>query len=540
LRPQGFGASDGRHPRTRKKGWNLHLEEEHHRNKQPLDCEVCKAIDRQVCWVCMERRDDRSKKWATNADGSLKRTIWTDEVADQNGRLALVVGRFLLDDWFDGALIPTMQKSASFARIQRCWRTTQEFWQQVEKKLPDLTGEDQGERLRIVPDDTGKIRLGPFHVYDLGVGDRFLSVVWTSNEFITADNLEYFSQTAELGENPNWKTVLEGKAVSIYEPSAYLSSRKKKIQFTIEEACQDNERYSPFIPILAQPSLFMALVPANKAMEVAKYIKCKYETEMGRVRDRLPLHLGLVFAPRRTPVRALLEAGQRMLEMPDIWAQWEVESVSHGPKFQHIKFGGNDVSWHIPAVMGDNATPDLWYPHLMLREPISGEDLATATPLPWKHAEDLQAGDKVYVRPSRFDFEFLDTTGRRFELNYQESGVRIAPAKRLHPPTRPFLLEEIADLENVWGALTKLPRGQRDFLGRLIESKRTEWKVTTADDATLSRFASDTLKQIGAEKKWWTDKLDKEQRRLLEAWAASGRLADVLELYEKIMKLEIE
>lgn len=542
LRPQGFGAPDDRHPKTGKKGWDLHLEEKHQQNKQPLDCEVCKAVDRQVCWVCLERRDDRSKKWATNMDGSLKRTIWTDEVADENGRLALVVGRFGLEGWLDGTLIPTMQKSASFARIQRCWRTTQEFWQQVEKKLPELVGEDQGKRLRIVPSDASKIRLGPYHVYDLELKNRFLSVVWTGSEFITADNLEYFSRIAELGKEPDWKAMLEGQTYSIHEPAAYLSSRKRQTQFTIKESLTHNELYSPFIRILAQPSLFMALVPANKAMEVAKHIKCKYETEIGKVRDRLPLHLGLVFASRRTPVRALLEAGQRMLEMPDIWTEWEVESSSHGRQFHHVRFKGNGVSWHIPAVMGDNVTPDQWYPHLMLRQPGSGEDLTAATPTPWKYAKDLKAGDKVFIRPSRFEFEFLDTTGRRFELNYDaQSGMRIAPANRLHPATRPFLLEEIADLETVWDALKKLPSGQRDFLVRLIETKRTEWKVETADDATLRRFACDTLRTVG--NGWW-EKLDDDKQqlmakqKLLAEWAAKGKLADAVELYEKMMKLD--
>ncbi len=539
LRPQGFGAPDDKPLKTGKKGWELHLEEKHHEHKkQPLECEVCKAIDRQVCWVCLERRDDRSKKWMNNADGSLKRTIWTDEVADSNGRLALVVGRFVLDGWLDGALIPTMQKSASFARIQRCWRTTQEFWQEVEKKLPELVGEDSGSRLKLTPENRLQDKLGPSHVYDLELNGRHLSVVWTGERFITADNLEYFGQTAGLGKEPDWETLLEGKSFHVYESSARLGHRDNKAQVIIKKGgVAHGERYSPFIPILARPALFMALVPANKAMEVAKHVQCKYETEMGRVRDRLPLHLGLIIAPRRTPVRALLEAGRRMLEIPDVWEDWEVESVSHNTR-HHITFKNNGVKWHIPAMMGDGATPDQWYSHLMLRKPVKGEDLTTATPSPWKHAKDLQPGDKVYVRPSRFDFEFLDTTGRRFELNYDEAGVRVAPANRLHPSTRPFLLEEIADLETVWDALKKLPAGQRDFLARLIETKRTEWKVTTADDPVLRRFACDTLKQTGAEQKWWTDKLDDEQRRLLEEWATNGRLADAVELYEKMMKLE--
>lgn len=542
LRPQGFGAPDDRHSETNKKGWKLHLEENHHehKNKQPLDCEVCKAIDRQVCWDCMERRDDRSKKWASNADGSLKRTIWTDEVADSNGRLALVVGRFVLDGWLDGILIPTMQKSASFARIQRCWRTTQEFWKDIERKLPELVGEEADRRLKVTPENLAAVKLGPSHVYDLELSNRHLSVVWTGNHFITADNLEYFSQTAGLGKEPDWKALLEEKSFSVYEPSAHLSRRQEKTQVTIKQV-EHGERYSPFIPILAQPSLFMALVPANKAMDVAKHIKCKYEAEIGRVRDRLPLHLGLVFAPRRTPIRALLESGRRMLEIPDVWTRWEVESVSHSTQ-HHIAFRNNCVRWHIPAVMGDGTTPDQWYPHLMLREPASGEDLTNATPSPWKHAKDLQPGDKVYVRPSRFDYEFLDTTGRRFELNYDKAGVRVAPANRLHPSTRPFLLEEIADLEDVWEALKKLPSGQRDSLVRLIETKRTEWRVTKSDLSdkayqTLQRFARDTLRQISDG--WWKN-LDGEQRRLLKEWAANGRLANTLELYEEMMKLEIQ
>ena len=58
----------------------------------------------------------------------------------------------------------------------------------------------------------------------------------------------------------------------------------------------------------------MALVPADKALDVAQAIKTKYETEMGKVRNRLPLTLGLVFAQARTPLAAVLDAGRRMLK----------------------------------------------------------------------------------------------------------------------------------------------------------------------------------------------------------------------------------
>ena len=62
-------------------------------------CSVCglrpqgpgeKAIQRKVCNTCEERRTERSKNWLKSLD---QNTIWLDEVADQTGRIALVVGK---------------------------------------------------------------------------------------------------------------------------------------------------------------------------------------------------------------------------------------------------------------------------------------------------------------------------------------------------------------------------------------------------------------------------------------------------------------
>ena len=95
LRPQGYGAHDRL---------------EHYRRKTLKkeclrDCHTCKAIKRGVCSICEQRRDDRSMRWAQE---KLNTTIWTDEVADANGRLALVVGCFDLTRWLSGDLVRTM------------------------------------------------------------------------------------------------------------------------------------------------------------------------------------------------------------------------------------------------------------------------------------------------------------------------------------------------------------------------------------------------------------------------------------------------
>lgn len=49
-----------------------------------------KAEKRRICCICMERRAGVAQDWATN---NLNKTVWLDEVADSNGRLALIVGQ---------------------------------------------------------------------------------------------------------------------------------------------------------------------------------------------------------------------------------------------------------------------------------------------------------------------------------------------------------------------------------------------------------------------------------------------------------------
>lgn len=520
LRPQGYGA--------------------------PNDNQKLKAQDRSICWMCMKRRDDRSQNWAQMATSNLQNTIWVDEVADNNGRVALVVGRFVLDGWLDGMLISTMQKSASFARIQRCWRTTETFWQEIERKLHETIGPKFRSRLTIKPQNIDPLDLGRYHTYELDIAGARLSVVWdpAKQYFITCENLDYFCKIAAV-ENLAKLTskITQSQPIRVYEPSAHLSQRKKLTEFTAAPNGVDqfgeisDNRSSPFIRVLARPTTFMTLVPADKALKVVRAIKEKYEKEMGKVRDRLPLHTGIVFAPHRTPMRALLEAGRRMLEIPDAWEQWLVESYCQDTKYHTVTFMNSGVMWRIPAVMGDGTTPDQWYPHLMLRKPMSGEDLNDTKP--WKHAKDLRTGDIVCVRPSRFDFEFLDVAGRRNEISYTSDGRR----RRL--PARPFLLEDLDTLDNLWDWMVdskregkkELTTSQLQRLEAMLTTYITEWfngdLVQALQCKTFQKFAQDVLHRL--DPAWWKS-LGGEKQNAFNKAVRDGLLLDVLELRMHILK----
>ena len=75
-------------------------------------CQVCgirlankKNDDYLICNVCKKRRDSKLNNWLSNRTNE---TIWTGEVQDKNGKIALVTLKFELDNWLNGNLLSTM------------------------------------------------------------------------------------------------------------------------------------------------------------------------------------------------------------------------------------------------------------------------------------------------------------------------------------------------------------------------------------------------------------------------------------------------
>src|SRR5581483_4595688 len=71
-------------------------------NNAPSNSEICPVCclrpmreGEEACKHCRERRQSRVEAWKKQPS----QTIWLDEIADQNGRVALIVGKFGLDDW---------------------------------------------------------------------------------------------------------------------------------------------------------------------------------------------------------------------------------------------------------------------------------------------------------------------------------------------------------------------------------------------------------------------------------------------------------
>lgn len=574
-------------------------------------CTVCglrpqakidRLSSRKVCETCERRRLGRCQSWATK---QLEETVWIDEVSDTNARLALITGQFDLDDWLSGQLVESLVlnlpgsgsgsvlKNPSFSRIRRVWETTRQFWQAVKADFKgSLT--DSRQRLLLYLDQV--LNLAPFHVYELDLGATTLSVAWypiqddgSGSYLISTDNLGYVARQLKAEKGIFTDPAAAAIFVEDYVKSEFATKKRslklRSFDALVGERNQNllkdrrivktdhqDVTYSTAIPILAEPCTFMALVPADKSLEVIKAIQTKYEREMGKVRNRLPLHLGVVYFQRRNPLRAALDAGRQMLsyKSPDNQQLWQVQSKTQGQlpdDKKELANGTNQfdetitlnltqsdrtITWHVPNRMGDGTTEDVWYPYVFLEtngddsrvngrlRAIKSQRPGTTNPCWLVHAADLKEGDQIYFTPSTFDFEFLDSTARRFEIYYDdEDGCR--PRR-----TRPFYLEDLDRFEKLWAILKNLETSQRHQVIYAIEATRETWygmEQDTAEkqnrveqDEVFRQFVADTLANAAWSKDQpWKSIPQDQQKQLIDA-GVRGELADLADLYMEILK----
>jgi CRISPR-associated Csx11 family protein len=484
----------------------------------------------------------------------------------------------------------------SFTRIQRIWETTRQFWQDIlpttedilsKKDIPSETKDilgTMGPRLLI----TGSIPSGktpsPYHAYELLIDGTKLSVVWdqTLNGFILIENVAYIAQVLghKFPERKDETTQKYQKKLStwalskiqeyikgelhIEEPLGYGAPDKEWGTIIVKNVKEiPDSEYIPAIPILAEPSTFIALVPADKALNVVKMIREKYNTEMGKVKNRLPLHIGIIFTHRHTPLRVIMDAGQRMLRFHTEPEPWEVTSIKSGiphtsSHFKemvqiHIETNTNNniktLQWDIPLKMGDGTTDDNWYPYAFLKswEGTTPEERTRSlkTVAPWNtnppqfvwlvHVSDLEIGDTIYFTPSTIDFEWLDTSSRRFEIAYKEGTFA-----RVNNISRPYLLDTLEPLEEIWNTLkTSLKNSQIYAVRDIIQRKEKEWNCK---DKTFEQFCRNTIavaEWISSTEgyPWEKEKIPKKE--WLNKWAhyaVEGLLCDAIELHMHIIK----
>ncbi len=455
-------------------------------------------------------------------------------------------GCLIVEQSFD---LYAMVESHTPARLHHLWETTQNFWRDIESNF-NTTVDEVSPRLRIRGVFKGIVEtLGISHTYELNIGNVNLSITYVADgEFLTVDNLQ---RTSILLNAPKescsdyssaaiyiQSLLRQARSMDLEEPAGYGNSNKPLGKLQITKVVIEPTPYVPAISLLAEPRTFMAIVPADKAIKVVNAIWAKYEEEMGKVRNRLPLILSIVFAERRTPLPAILDAGRRMLKQSTGDETWMIDKVDHHVYPQEIELtrtkDEQTITVKVPTLMGDGKTEDLWYPYWQLNNAVLSsrtKQFMRADDKLWVHVHDLREHDEVHFKPSRFDFEFLDTAARRFEISY-EKGKRRGSTH----PARPYYLEQLNDFTELWAILSNgLSTSQIHNLIEAIETKRLEWEAKS-DDLTFKKMICMILNNAD----WGSRRPSPEKLDCLEQAALSGQLADVFELYVRILKKSSE
>jgi len=635
-------------------------------------CPVCnvrpKCENQTVCPVCSERRKRRVRDWY---DEKRETTVWVDEVADRNDRLAVLIGRFDLTYWLNGRFYhtylnsslvhsledwgrkakvadtnwetviayletaaaypeiapddeaetfrrlatffqyfdryhPDMELAMAFeraaervektpenlavllfrkhpspARLRRIWETTERFWEEVASKVfpdfaydsfhdPDRLDFHRARFRRLALQVTGQdVDTLPPLAYEARIGALHTALYWTGERFITIDNLQRLLEQSGRKDVKDLAASLRGQRISLELPlrgqeRARRGEPSRWSDLTVTEAFDAGDVYRPFAHILTTPRLFIALVPGVDAADIAQAIRQKYEDEFSKVRNRLPLHLGVVYFHRRTPLYAAMDAARRMLPIGCCPAEsWDLVEKSDDGDEVKLCFN-NEIEWTVDTSTGDPTVPDDYYPYFLV-DANTHPAMVLSVPdptqkgklLPLVHARDLRGkkdgqekGDRVRIEPSLFDFEFLDTIGRRFEVSYQ-SGKR-RPREGLFGP-RPYYLDHLANFRRLWWLLSGHYADQPGFEKRkesltptqlsnietLIGTRAQEWGRGDWDklknDETFCQFVEATLAKVGGS--WWKALSDTKREELVNA-GCDGTLLDVIELYRAIMKIK--
>lgn len=314
----------------------------------------------------------------------------------------------------DAFLLALARKNPSASRLLRVWQTTEEFLQQQARQLEVLVKKRQ--RVVFTLDKTPPPGIYKANVPILGRIDVFVRP-----EDGKVQTINFLTPTLR----PLKERLQERKFHFLARERGRLLSDEEKEPLSIHDI--KLEPYLPFQVITASPNLFMAMVPADKALGVAERLQKTYAREFGKVQGRLPFHVGLAFMDDHYPMFAALDTARRLVETFDQLGEKPFEAVlqdnpekngdGYDLSLQSERFGA--WTWPIPAKRGDLET-DWYHPYVLVHEGKDLEKRGMSLLGPkgrWVHVSQLRKDDRIAFQPNLFDFLFLDTVSRRFDAH---------------------------------------------------------------------------------------------------------------------------
>lgn len=457
------------------------------------------------------------------------------------------------------------RKHPSPARLRRVWRTTQKFSQQIQENL-----EEEFESRT-----TWSFKLDSKHDGDFENGKIYEKATIDKKPVELFYNGRFFYIIDRLKETPR-----EGSEVCIDERAYYITEPPEE------------RTYKPYSSILVSPITFQFLVPADKALDIVNKIWDRYLNEMGKVRNRLPLDIGIVYFKRKTPLYVAVDTARRMLKMrqrrleakeheaevvedrprAEMWKVKNVHTENHKANLLLQTGQGQQIEWAISYELGDATKEDFYHPYFVVTEtgptnPVNQRSGYFYVPALGEqgnllHVTELCQGDSIEVIPNYFDFEFLDSSTRRYDVQYERnthdklstkeednrtnSLCVFGPKKRQHVSLgengpRPYYLDELDIFDRLWWMLS----GQGDYkfndeslwkgltitqikgLEAVLSERLAQWKPEKLTQEFVEAALANVFGQI------WKKFCEQDQEAMKKA-CISGQFFDVIELYIRL------
>lgn len=434
-------------------------------------------------------------------------------------------------------LLTIFRKHPSPARLRRIWTTTEKFWEEIQKELKTneetYLSDDHDIRFRRLEIRLKNNEILTRTLQNVKFNETNILMYFDGEKLISAQNLAL----SGLGGEINLEDY-KGEIINVKREDENDSEFKK---FEIKDILW-GELYCPFIDILLSPISFQFIVPASSVPNVLRIVQDKYSTEMGEVRGRLPLNVGVVFFDYKTALYAAINASRRMLQgfEAEPYDQFRVISTND-PRIELIREGGRQKKIKIEDMLRDPHV-HTYYQNFIGAEHVSVEkrngyfkSFIDGAEVGLLNVSKLIENDKVMIYTNHFDFEFLDTTARRLEIGY-ENWKRNDQSELRGP--RPYYLEEFNTVfDAVWNLFDRSTISQTQI--KKIQSQLAKLNLDWVGHESSKEFKTqieNILINIGT-REWWNSMENDEQELLMQV-CLDKTIFDILEFYNSILKLK--
>ncbi len=370
------------------------------------------------------------------------------------------------------------RKLASPGRVYRFWRQAEEFFSDRLAEFREIASADANRRrvrrLVLKPDAATKSKgWEDRELYNGQWRDAPFVLLYRKeiDGFLTACNLARLLAADESAD------AFKNVDINVRsDEDRDLLLRVEKI----EDAAGSLGVYHPVIPLEISPLRFRLLVPLKAASKCVERAIETWNDQFARVRDRLPLRIGIIAFPRMLPFQAVIETARSVEDQlravgSETLRVANVDVRDGVAAFRFTRADGGQEVRTVPFLLRDGRL-DAFYVYSAVEDSKarSASDFQHPGGQVYRHPMDLRPGDRVRVHPARVATIFLDSTGKRFEE------VRVRPVSDWLQMRAVWHLVErtvpsLTAVRGAWGELCARRETWRDPNGGSSASAEEAW-----------------------------------------------------------------